>query len=347
MIKNSIFLFILILLTSCKPSQDYVATSFFKITTEELFSGSISIRAIASDNDTTYFAGSDKKLGYTSSKSKLELQLTNLPYNFEFRSLALTSNYVYFLSTGNPALLYRYSRNLMAKELVYEEKNEKVFYDSMNFWNNKEGIAIGDPTEDCLSVILTRDSGKTWKKISCDKLPKTGTGEAAFAASNTNICIKGNSCWLVSGGIQSRVFYSGDKGISWEVYPTPIVQGLAMTGIFTADFYNEKIGFIAGGNFEKPNQNFQNKAITFDGGKTWKLVGEKIGPGYVSCVQFVPKSNGAGIVTVGANGLFYSNDFGNSWKKLSDVVNLYSIRFTSENRAIASGKDKIVKITFE
>lgn len=347
MIKNYIFLFLLVILSGCKSSHNYTATSFSKISLVELLSSPISIRAIASDNDSIYYSGSDKKLGYVSSKSKLELQLSSLAYNFEFRSLALTSKYVYFLSVGNPALLYRYSRNLISKELVYEEKSEKVFYNSMYFWNDNEGIAIGDPTEDCLSVIITRDAGKNWSKISCDKLPKTFVGEAAFAASNTNICIKGNSCWIVSGGIKSRVFFSADKGNSWEVYPTPIVQGQTMTGVFTVDFYNGKIGFIAGGNFENPNQNFENKAITFNGGNTWKLVGEKTGPGYVSCVQFVPKSKGAGIVTVDAMGIFYSNDFGTSWKKLSYDATLYSIRFISEDIAIASGKDKIVRITFE
>jgi photosystem II stability/assembly factor-like uncharacterized protein len=347
MIKNNIFLFLFLGLIGCKSSQDYVATPFSKITSVEVLSASISIRAIESDNDTIYYAGSDKKLGYVSSKTKLELQLSSLPFNFEFRSLALNSNYVYFLSIGNPALLYRYSRNLMNKELVYEEKNEKVFYDSMHFWNDNEGIAIGDPTENCLSVIITRDSGKTWKKISCDKLPKTVDGEAAFAASNTNISIIKNSCWIVSGGAKSRVFYSADKGNSWKVFTTPIVQGEAMTGIFSSDFYDEKIGFIAGGNYENLQQNFENKAITLNGGKTWKLLGEKSGPGYVSCVQSVPKSKGAGIVTVGATGLFYSNDFGTSWIKLSDDASLYSIRFISENSAIASGKDKIVKINFE
>jgi hypothetical protein len=27
----------------------------------------------------------------------------------------------------------------------------------MQFWNNKEGIAMGDPIADCLNVIITRD----------------------------------------------------------------------------------------------------------------------------------------------------------------------------------------------
>jgi hypothetical protein len=33
-------------------------------------------------------------------------------------------------------------------KLVYQENHEKVFFDSMQFWNNKEGIAMGDPIED-------------------------------------------------------------------------------------------------------------------------------------------------------------------------------------------------------
>ncbi|MFT6748991.1 MAG: hypothetical protein ACJAQ1_000919, partial [Flavobacterium sp.] len=64
MIKNYIFLFLLVVLTGCKSSHNYTATSFSKISSVEVLSASISIRAIASDNDTIYYAGSDKKLGY-------------------------------------------------------------------------------------------------------------------------------------------------------------------------------------------------------------------------------------------------------------------------------------------
>jgi hypothetical protein len=56
----------------------------------------------------------------------------------------------------NPALLYQISKEEKVK-LVYQENHEKVFFDSMQFWNNKEGIAMGDPIADCLNVIITRD----------------------------------------------------------------------------------------------------------------------------------------------------------------------------------------------
>ncbi|MFN3753846.1 WD40/YVTN/BNR-like repeat-containing protein [Flavobacterium sp.] len=348
--KSNVFfcnLLLMTVLTACKSSKLKMNEEFTSVEMKTLYSEKISIRAIAFDNDTIYYGGSDKKLGFVSSKARYEKQLTTLPYNFEFRSIALTSKYVYFLSIGNPAVLYRYSRNFKQTELVYQENHEKVFYDSMQFWNDEEGIAIGDPTDNCLSIIITRDGGNSWHKLPCESLPKTVDGEAAFAASNTNIVLKGNNAWIVSGGRKSRVFHSSDKGKSWKVYETPIVQGETMTGIFTADFYNDKIGFITGGNYEKPTQNFQNKAITANGGKTWDLIGENIGFGYASCVQFVPKSNGKGIVSVGPSGLYYSADGGHSWKQFSDDLTLYTIRFLDEDTAIAAGKTKIVKIEFK
>ena len=334
-------------LTACKSSSVGCLKGFTAITIDTLYTSKISIRAIAFDNDTIYYGGSNKKLGFVSPKAKYEKQVTSVPHDFEFRSIAQTSKYVFFLSIGSPALLYRYDRSFKRSELVYEEKHEKVFYDCMLFWNDKEGIAIGDPTDTCLSIIITRDFGKAWSKIPCTQLPKVVEGEGAFAASNTNICIKGTSCWVVSGGKQSRVFYSNDKGNTWQVFATPIVQGETMTGIFTADFYDEKIGFIAGGNYEKPDQNFQNKALTFDGGKTWNLVGENIGFGYASCVQFVPNSKGKSLVSIGANGLFYSNDYGNNWKQFDVDSSLYTLRFINSHQAIAAGKDKIIRISFK
>ena len=159
-----------------------------------------------------------------------------------------------------------------------------------------------------------------------------------------NVIIKGNHCWIVSGGVKSRVFYSFDKGKTWSVFETPIVQGQAMTGIFTADFYDDKIGFIAGGNYEIPTQNFHNKAITFDGGKTWNLVAENQGFGYASCVQFVPNSDGKELISVGATGLHYSPDFGKTWKQFSTDNSLYTLRFVSPNLVFDAGKDKIVRI---
>ena len=324
-------------------------TAFTEIKVDTLLTSTISIRAILIDANKVWYAANDGKYGYVTLNSNkvLESHIVMDPALPEFRSIAKTSKNIFIASVGNPGLVYRISNDGLKSDFVYREDNEKVFYDSMQFWNDKEGIAMGDPTSDCLSVIITRDGGSTWEKLDCSQLPKIDAGEAAFAASNTNLVIKGNKTWMVSGGTRARVFYSPDKGKTWQVYPTPIVQGKTMTGIFTADFYDSDNGIIAGGDYEIPEQNSGNKAITTDGGRTWKLIGEKQGFGYASCIQYVPNSNAKQLVAVGTSGLYYSADSGVTWRQFSTVKDLYTIRFLNDSTAIAAGKNKIVRIIFK
>ena len=335
-------------LVSCSKKEEN--NNYSEVILETIYSDSISCRAIAIDKDQLWFAGNNGKYGLIDLNSftktfKGRIQKDSIfP---EFRRIAVTKNGTFLLSVANPALLYKVSNDRKTVHLVYEENNEKVFFDSMQFLNDDFGVAMGDPVENCLNVIQTNDGGKTWNKIPCKKLPKVIEGEAAFAASNTNLMLRNNSIFMVSGGKKARCFVSVNEGKTWNVYETPIVQGEAMTGIFTADFYDDQIGIIAGGNYEEQENNFKNKAITIDGGKTWELVAEGSGFGYASCVQFVPNSNGNEIVCVGGTGIHYSNDRGENWKLLNETKDLYTIRFQNDSIAYAAGKNKIIKLTFK
>jgi photosystem II stability/assembly factor-like uncharacterized protein len=335
-------------LFSCKSIHSVENRNAVTVTIDTLLQDKISIRALALDHDKVWYAADQSRFGFIDMKTnqKKEIKLPSEKKS-EIRSIAQTENYVFILNVGNPALLYKISKEDLSYVLVYQENHEKVFYDSMQFWNEKEGIAIGDPIEGSFSVITTRDGGVSWQKMPSDRLPHLEDGEAAFAASNTNIVIKGNATWLVSGGKKARVFHSRNKGKSWSVVETPIVQGKQMTGIFTADFYNSSVGFISGGNYEVLNQNFDNKAVTHDGGKTWKLVAQNQGFGYASCVQYIPNSHGKGLISVGASGIYYSEDGGSSWKQWSTDSSLYTIRLLNDNTAIAAGKNKVIRIRFK
>ena len=337
------FLFLTFIIPQFQYSQTIKSVSI-----DTLLADKISIRAIVPDGERLWYAADEGRYGSVSLKSKVksESKIAKDSMSIEFRSIAQTKESVFVLNVGNPALLYKISKKDNSVRLVYQEKHEKVFYDSMQFWNEEEGIAVGDPISDTFSVITTKDGGNSWQKLPSDVLPKLVPGEAAFAASNTNIVVKGNKTWIVSGGKKARVFYSADKGKSWNVVSTPIIQGDEMTGIFTADFYDENNGFIAGGNYELPLLNSKNKAITTDGGKTWKLTAENAGFGYASCVQYVPKSQGKQLVCVGSSGIQYSSDSGKTWMQLSAINDLYTIRFLDKNTAIAAGRNKIIRIVF-
>lgn len=351
--RNSCLVLVFVLLSySCKTvvytGKNKGIPVYGSVQVDTLFQDNISIRSIIIDSNKIWYSANNSRVGYFDLKeNRKQEQIVGMDsMKLEFRSAAQTEKNVFALTVSNPALLYKISKKEFHPVLVYQENHEKVFYDSMQFWNHNEGIAIGDPVGDCLSIIITRDGGNSWKKISCTNLPKVVEGEAAFAASNTNVVVRGNHTWIVTGGKKARVLYSNDKGVTWQVFETPIVQGKEMAGIFTADFYDANVGFIAGGDYGALNQNHGNKARTKNGGKTWDLVAENEGFGYASCIQYVPGSNGKSLVSVGANGIYYSFNSGNSWKQLALDPSLYTIRFIDDHTAIAAGKNKMIRIQF-
>ena len=113
-------------------------------------------------------------------------------------------------------------------------------------------------------------------------MPEALEGEAAFAASNGNIAVSDSAVWIVTGGKASRVFYSADRGRNWEVMAAPIVQGGAMTGLFSLDMSDEKHGIAWGGDWENMADNGANKIVTYDGGMHWEPLLQGEGPGYSS-----------------------------------------------------------------
>ena len=343
--KNfTLSIYFLMILFSCKT--EYKPRDIESIKIEKIPVDSTSIRAIhVINNDIAYFAGANGKVGYTS-KDGYKLSTKNFVYQDSiipsFRSIASNGKDIFVLSIVNPALLYKL--NEYEYSLVYKEKHEKVFYDAMKFFEDGiHGIAVGDPTEDCPSIIITEDSGENWSKIPCEHLPKFDSGEAFFAASNTNLKIIGNTVWMVSGGVKSRVYKSTDFGNTWETYETPMIQGNSTEGGYTMDFADENNGIIMGGDYSKPDSNSANKAITTDGGKTWTLVGVNQHPGYKSCVQYVPNTDGKEVFAVGFTGVSYSKDGGLTWKEVSKEKYL-AIQFVDRNTAWLSGSKKMGKL---
>jgi photosystem II stability/assembly factor-like uncharacterized protein len=334
-------LFVFFVFLSCK-------STFKVLERKDIILDSLSIRAIYPTINGVWFGGTNSKAGFISFQNEAETKIVKLQKEItDFRSIAFANNNIYVLNAGTPANMYALNTfgYSAASNLIYSETGEKVFYDSM-FIDAKTGlgIVIGDLIEDCLSVLLTKNSGKTWQKISCDVLPKSLEGEAAFAASDTNVKIIEGVIYIISGGIKSRLFMSEDKGMSWQVFDTPIIQGKAMTGAFSMDFYNKSKGIIVGGNYENQKDNSINKATTNDGGKTWKIVSKDNAFGYASCVQFVPKSRGKVLYTCGTSGVYYSTNFGEKWTKILDDTDFYTLRFSGENNLYLAGKNKVTKI---
>jgi len=357
------FIFILLAICVSCNQRDQIPTKLpiSTVEIEVIYSDSTSIRAVEVSDKEVLFAGSNGMYGYfeinqeTASKdvhvipsyfkAKNSGVIDFLDTKPAFRSIANTTDAFFVLSIDNPALLYKVTKKTGRIDLVYIEQTNGVFYDAMTFWNDAEGIAMGDPVDGCLSIIITRDGGATWKKKACKEIPLTAKGEAAFAASDTNIKTVNDHTWIATGGLKSRILYSPDKGNTWELVETPIVQGTETSGAYSMDFYDANQGIIYGGDYTKPAVAIGNIARTTDGGKTWQTTTDNANQGYKSCVQYIPNSNGKELIALGFTGISYSQDGGDHWEQLSKEPFL-SFRFLNDSIAYAGGRNKLARFTF-
>jgi photosystem II stability/assembly factor-like uncharacterized protein len=242
--------------------------------------------------------------------------------NLDFRDVeAFDANRAYLMSAGPGELsrIYKTIDGGKSWQLQHTNKIPEGFFDGMAFWDADNGVIIGDPINGRLFIMLTSDGGKTWQPLPPQSSPVVVEGEYGFAASGTGIAVQGkNQIWIATGGAVARVFYSNDRGKTWNVASTPIVSGNQSSGIFSIAFRDAVHGAIVGGNYQQPNETKGNAAITNDGGKTWELIKNPEAMGFQSCVAYVPKSSLPTLVAVGTSGSYCSMDDGKTWVKFSN-----------------------------
>ena len=132
----------------------------------------------------------------------------------------------------------------------------------------------------------------------------------------------------------------------FEVFSTPIIQGESSQGMYTVDFFKDKFGIAAGGDYTKQTANINNIATTKDAGKTWQIQASGNNAGYTTCVKIRPGSKGKEILAVGDQHISISRDFGKTWTKISDEKGFFVAEWVDKNTVVLAGSGKIVKMKF-
>jgi photosystem II stability/assembly factor-like uncharacterized protein len=235
----------------------------------------------------------------------------------DFRDIDAVSEtvaYVLSIGPGDASRVYKTSDAGAHWALQYTNDDPKAFYDAMAFWDANRGIAVSDSVDGHFVVLITRDGGRTWTRVSQAALPAALPNEGAFAASGTNVAVLApNLVWIGTGAAsRSRVLRSTDGGGTWSVSDTPLVSS-ASAGIFSVAFRDAKHGLVVGGDYKNEGEAASNAAVTSDGGITWTAV-TGLG-GYRSAVAPLPGTKPSWIA-VGPTGSDLSADDGRTWKAL-------------------------------
>lgn len=225
--------------------------------------------------------------------------------------------YVLAAGDGEKSRIYKTTDGGRTWKLQFTNPDPKGFFDAIAFWDERNGIALGDPVGGTFQLLHTTD-GQTWQPLKAG-LPPSLAGEGGFAASGTCLITHGETgAWFVTGGPNgARVYHSTDRGKTWEVKESPLGGRSQSAGLFGIAFRDGTNGVIVGGDYTKPDAEGVNGAVTDDGGRTWVVAKLPFRSGVVWA--------GDRWVTVGTSGADVSGD-GQVWRTL-DGGNWNSVGF--------------------
>src|SRR5262249_13145388 len=106
----------------------------------------------------------------------------------DFRDVeAFGESTAYLLSAGpgDASRIYKTAHGGRSWKLQFKSTDPAAFFDAIAFWDEQNGIALGDPIKGVFQLIVTADGGANWKPLGPNRLPPALPGEGAFAASGT------------------------------------------------------------------------------------------------------------------------------------------------------------------
>ncbi len=181
------------------------------------------------------------------------------------------------------------------------------FADMFHFFDDLNGVAIGDVTDGYFEIYTTADGGTTWGRVPSANIPLPIGDELYFLADN--YAAVGNTIW--SSSLSGRCFKSEDMGLTWtasEIFP-PVPGNNFVTGMIA--FRDEQHGLLG---------TYEGIFSTEDGGDTWQQVETEIVALNTFTLRSVPGTSN--YLTGGAYPETYlTNDDGVTWRTFGTYHN--------------------------
>ncbi|MEN5308392.1 glycosyl hydrolase [Chryseobacterium cucumeris] len=309
---------------------------------ETILNDKISIRALELYDNKVWYSGTDSKFGFVDLKDyKNQKQVRLSEEKLQFRTLGQNKTSFYAINIESPAGFFKIDKKDLKSQVIFKDTAKTAFYDALHFVNDKLAYTFSDADKDHLLKLAVYKDGK-WNMFKNNVT--LNDGEAAFAASNTNISSSKKYLWIATGGKASRILRMNLKDDKIEVFNTPIIQGESSQGMYSIDFFEDRFGIAAGGDYTKQDANINNIATTNDAGKTWQIQASGQNAGYTTCVKIKPESKGKEIIAVGDKHISYSSDFGKTWKKISDEKGFFVCQWIDADHVVLAGNNRIAVI---
>ncbi len=189
--------------------------------------------------------------------------------------------------------------------------NSASFTNAVYFWNDNEGLAMGDPINNDFEIYRTTNGGTNWTLVAGANIPNAQASEYGYVH---NMEVVGDNVWF--GTSTGRIFYSSNRGATWQVFTSPVTDFGGTTMSANMSFTSPTEGIII--------NNAGSIWRTTNSGSTWTSV-TPTGPVYTSGLCYIEGtqtvfSTGA---ASGSAGSSYSEDGGVTWTLIDAQQHLY------------------------
>jgi hypothetical protein len=208
---------------------------------------------------------------------------------------------------------------------VYENTDTTMFLDAIHFKDENNGMVVGDPIHNSIFLINTSDKGEHWQQVAPTYFKsQLKEGEAFFASSNSNLITTNHNQFLISGGINSRLWINGvardldilqggkSKGAN-SIAISPNGNKIIIVGGDFANFKSSEKNITGFHQFLTPNTEQKHLSVR---NQKWALTKNLGAPnGYKSGVAFLTNKL---LVTCGTSGVDISKNSGKNWNLISN-----------------------------
>ncbi|MEY4459129.1 MAG: hypothetical protein RIT38_334 [Bacteroidota bacterium] len=317
---TKIFFIALFCITSSLAAQNSI-----QILTEQK---GVSIRSLALPSDQVIWASGSKGMiaRSTNEGQSFEWKQVKGYENRDFRAMhAWDEQEAIIVAIAAPSVILKTKDGGQSWYKVYENSDTAMFLDAIRFSDSYNGVVIGDPINDTLFMLTTKDKGEHWTRMpsSYFKTPLY-KGEAFFASSNSNLTFVQKEIIFVTGGLSSRIWYHG------KATPLPLIQGTNSTGANSiAVSPNQQKIMIVGGDFsnhKNATNNIAGYRLLLEAKSDQKHLATKkiifqplqLGApnGYKSAIEYISNKT---IIVCGTSGVDITKNGGKSWEAISNA----------------------------